>query len=312
MIRVQNLTKFYGDLQAINDVSFEVNEGEIVGLLGPNGAGKSTTIKIMTGYLQPDEGTVEVDGLDVLKETQAVQARIGYLPENTPLYPDLSVQSYLKMMADMREIPIEKQQARLSEAIYATGLENRLTQPIGQLSKGFRQRTCLAQAIIHQPKLLILDEPTVGLDPTQIVEIRHLIKRLAQGSTILFSSHILSEVEAICDRVVIIMNGEVREDARLSDLSSTSDAVLVLQEQIAGVEDTVQTLNGVEQVVVNHNGHATYWVRGQVEQDLCPAIYNLAKEHNWPLRELRRDVRTLETVFNQMATGEVESDKEAV
>lgn len=302
MIKVEKLTKFYGPIQALNEVSFEVKEGEIVGLLGPNGAGKSTAIKTLTGYLQPDGGTVEVDGLDVLTETQNVQARIGYLPESTPLYPDMSVQAYLKMMADMRQVPIEKQQARLSEAIYATGLEERLTQPIGQLSKGFRQRTCLAQAILHQPKLLILDEPTVGLDPTQIVEIRHLIKRLAQHSTVLFSSHILTEVEAICDRVIIIMNGEVREDAHLAELSSTTNAILVLQEAVEGVENTLQALNGVTEVEASHNGYSTYRVVGETEQDLCPAIYELARQHNWPLRELRPDVRTLESVFNQLAT----------
>lgn len=304
MIKVEKLTKFYGPIQALNDVSFEVNEGEIVGLLGPNGAGKSTTIKTLTGYLQPDGGTVEVDGLDVLTETQEVQARIGYLPENTPLYPDMSVQAYLKMMADMRQVPVEKQQARLSEAIYATGLEERLTQPIGQLSKGFRQRTCLAQAILHQPKLLILDEPTVGLDPTQIIEIRHLIKRLAQHSTVLFSSHILTEVEAVCDRVIIIMNGEVREDAHLAELSSTTNAILVLQEAVEGVEGTLQALSGVTQVEANHNGYPTYRVVGEAEQDLCPTLYELARQHNWPLRELRPDVRTLESVFNQLATVE--------
>lgn len=305
MIKVNGLTKYYGPIKALEEVSFEVNAGEIVGLLGPNGAGKSTTIKILTGFLQPDSGSVEVDGLDVLSDTQEVQARIGYLPENTPLYPELSVQSYLKLIANMRQIPPEEQTARLSEAIYATGLQDRLTQPIGQLSKGFRQRTCLAQAILHQPKLLILDEPTVGLDPTQIVEIRNLIKRLAQHSTILFSSHILSEVEAVCDRVIIIINGELKEDARLADLASTSNAILVLQQKTDGVDKALRGLSGVQhvEVVGNTNGHPTYRVTGKGAPDLCPAIYDLARQHNWPLQELRRDVRTLETVFNQLATA---------
>ncbi|RMF01873.1 MAG: ATP-binding cassette domain-containing protein, partial [Chloroflexi bacterium] len=198
MIKVSNLSKSYGPVQALNGVSFEVAPGEIVGLLGPNGAGKSTTIKILTGYLQPDGGQVSVDGLDVLTHTRQVQAKIGYLPENAPLYPELSVQTYLRLMADLREIPRDEQTDRISEAVYATALQDHLTRPIGELSKGYRQRVGLAQAILHRPKLLILDEPTVGLDPTQIVEIRHLIKRLARHSTILFSSHILSEVEAVC------------------------------------------------------------------------------------------------------------------
>jgi ABC-2 type transport system ATP-binding protein len=209
------------------------------------------------------------------------------------------------MMADLREIPREEQPARLSEAIYATGLTEHLTRPIKQLSKGFRQRVGLAQAILHQPKLLIFDEPTVGLDPTQIVEIRNLIKRLARHSTILFSSHILSEVEAVCDRVIIIMNGEVKADARLADLAATANAVLVLQKEINGLERSLKALSGVRQVdqVRTPDGYPAYRLVGQDQADLCPAIYDLARQENWPLRELRRDVRTLETVFNELATA---------
>jgi ABC-2 type transport system ATP-binding protein len=282
-----------------------VAPGEIVGLLGPNGAGKSTTIKILTGYLQPDSGTVKVNNLDVLTHTRQVQAGIGYLPENAPLYPELSVQAYLRLMADLREIPREEQPVRLSEAIYATGLADHLTRPIGQLSKGYRQRVMLAQAIIHQPKLLILDEPTVGLDPTQIIEIRNLIRRLARNSTILFSSHILSEVEAVCDRVIIMINGQIKADAHLSELSTTADAILTLQQETKGVEQAVQALAGVRQVetLPTDHGYPTYRIMGQAEADLCPAIYDLARRENWPVRELRRDARTLETVFNELATA---------
>ena len=305
MIEVVEVTKSYGPIEALQGVTFHVAPGEIVGLLGPNGAGKSTAIKIITGYLHPDSGLVKVDGLDVLTQTQEVQARIGYLPENAPLYPELSVQTYLKLMADLREIPREAQPARLSEAIYATGLANHLTRPIGQLSKGFRQRVCLAQAILHQPKLLILDEPTVGLDPTQIVEIRNLIRRLARTSTILFSSHILSEVEAVCDRVIIIMNGQVKADAHLAELSATANAILVLQKETSGVDRALRALPGVSQVEASRTaeGHPAFQIAGQDEIDLCPAVYDLARQQNWPVRELRRDVRTLETVFNQLATA---------
>jgi ABC-2 type transport system ATP-binding protein len=304
MIEVRDLTKAYGPIEALRGVSFQVSPGEIVGLLGPNGAGKSTAIKILTGYLQPDGGLVKVNGLDVMTHTRAVQAGIGYLPENAPLYPELTVQTYLKLMADLRQISRAEQQARLSEAIYATALQDRLTQPIGQLSKGYRQRVMLAQAILHQPKLLILDEPTVGLDPTQIVEIRNLIRRLAQHSTILFSSHILSEVEAVCDRVIIIMNGQVKADARLSELAGSADAVLVLQQKVDGVKPALQAIAGVQTVepVPQPDGYAAYRVRGQGQTDLCPAIYNVAHRENWPVRELRQDVRTLETVFNELAT----------
>jgi ABC-2 type transport system ATP-binding protein len=305
MIDVDELTKSYGLIEALRGVSFHIGSGEIVGLLGPNGAGKTTIIKILTGYLHPDSGTVLVDGLDVLTHTRAVQSRIGYLPENAPLYPELSVQAYLRMMADLREIPQGEQRACISEAVYATGLADMLTRPIGQLSKGYRQRVGLAQAIIHHPKLLILDEPTVGLDPTQIVEIRRLIRRLAAHSTILFSTHILSEVEALCDRAIILMNGRVRADARLADLELTADAILVLQDKAGGIDVALRRLDGVVAVEAlrTGDGFPTYRVLGKANADLCPAIYSLARQQNWPLRELRRDVRTLEAVFNQLATA---------
>ncbi len=311
MIDVSNLSKSYGDVEALRDVSFSIAAGEIVGLLGPNGAGKTTIIKILTGYLQPDAGTALINGLDVLEHTREVQAQIGYLPETAPLYPELSVQAYLRMMADLRQIPPEQQPALLSEAIYATGLQDHLTRPIGHLSKGFRQRVGLAQAILHKPRLLILDEPTVGLDPTQIVEIRHLIRRLADHSTVLFSTHILSEVEALCDRAIILMNGQVKADARLADLEATSDAVLVLGQKLSGVSDALKRLKQVRGVDLfqSRDGFPAYRVLGHARMagDLGPAIYNLAREHDWPVRELRRDVRTLETVFNELATAEVAS-----
>lgn len=305
MIEVANVSKSYGAVQALQNVSFTVESGQIVGLLGPNGAGKSTAIKIITGYLQPDGGSVQVNGLDVLTQTREVQAHLGYLPENTPLYPDLSVQAYLRLMADLREIPPAKQPALLSQAIYATALEPYLTRPIAHLSKGLRQRVGLAQAIFHQPKLIILDEPTVGLDPTQVVEMRTLIKRLSTHSTILFSSHILSEVEALCDRVIIIMNGQLRADANLADLSASEDVTLVLQEKREKVKSLLTLLDGVEKVEVikQNNGHPTYRVVGKKNSDLSPMIYELAREHDWPLRELRRDVRTLESVFNELASA---------
>ncbi|MEZ4707143.1 MAG: ATP-binding cassette domain-containing protein [Caldilineaceae bacterium] len=313
MIEIHELSKSYGAVEALRGISCSVKEGEIVGLLGPNGAGKTTTIKILTGYLQPGGGSVQVDGLDVLTQTREVQSRIGYLPESAPLYPELSVQNYLRMMADLREIPKAKQVEYISDAVRATALTEHLTRPISQLSKGFRQRVGLAQAILHRPKLLILDEPTVGLDPTQIVEIRRLIKRLSQQSTILFSTHILSEVEALCDRVIILLNGAIRADARLSELATTADALLVLQEPVSGLESELKKLQFVRKLEPYRSldGYPGFRISG-VEKpegagknrndDLCPALYAVAKERNWPLRELRRDVQTLETIFNRLAT----------
>jgi ABC-2 type transport system ATP-binding protein len=304
MIEITDLKKSYGQVQALRGVSFAIAPGQIVGLLGPNGAGKTTIIKVITGYLQPDAGTAVVDGLDVLSHTREVQARIGYLPENAPLYPELSVQSYLKMMADLRQIPPAQQRERISDAVYATGLAEHLTRPIGELSKGYRQRVGLAQAILHQPKLLILDEPTVGLDPMQIVEIRRLIRRLADHATVLFSSHILSEVEALCDRAIILINGLVKADARLADLEVTANAVLVLTGKTDGVDRALRSLSGVRGIERSQTpeGFLEYRVLGMGDVDLCPAIYDLARQDDWPLRELRRDVKTLESVFNQLAT----------
>jgi ABC-2 type transport system ATP-binding protein len=308
MIDVTDVTKSYGPIEALRGISFHIAPGEIVGLLGPNGAGKTTTIKILTGYLQPDEGAVKVNGMDVLEHTREVQAEIGYLPESAPLYHELSVQKYLKMMADLRRVPEEEQPERLTEAVVSTGLANHLTRPIGELSKGFRQRVGLAQAILHRPRLLILDEPTLGLDPTQIVEIRHLIRRLAEHSTVLFSTHILSEVEALCDRVIILMNGEIKADARLTDLAATPHAVLVLEEAPDDVEGALRSLAGVEGVEATlvPGDYPAFRVLGDSSDgaDLCPAIYDLARQRDWSLRELRRDVRTLETVFNELAMAD--------
>ncbi len=304
MIKVTYLQKSYGPVQALRGVNFEIAEGEIVGLLGPNGAGKTTIIKTLTGYLQPDKGKVLVDGLDVMDEARRVQERLGYLPENAPLYPELTVLEYLQMMAGLRQIPKEDEMALIDTAVTAVGLTQRLNQPIAQLSKGYRQRVGLAQAILHQPRLLILDEPTIGLDPTQIVEIRKLIKQLAQHSTILFSTHILSEVEALCDRVIILMHGEVKLDAHLSELGRTHDALLTLDGRPQNVEESLSQLQGVHQVELlpGANGHATYRVRGEETADLCPAIYQLAVQQQWPVRELRQEVQNLERVFNELAT----------
>ena len=302
MIDVTNVSKSFGAVRALHQVSFQVAPGEIIGLLGPNASGKTTMMRILTGYLQPDEGQVSVDGLDVLTDTLEVQKRIGYLPENAPLYPELTTQEYLKMVADLRQIPAAEQPARLSEAVYATGLEDHLTRPIGELSKGYRQRVGLAQALMHRPKVLILDEPTAGLDPTQIAEVRRLIRRLAGRSTVLLSTHVLSEVEATCERVIMLLNGEVRADARLADLAATTDVMLVLGEGAPDATRPLKKLPGV-QTVESHTtaDGAAYWIRGSGDADLRPSVYTLAREGGWPVKELRRDVRTLETVFNELA-----------
>lgn len=302
VISVRNIAKSYGRIRALHGVSFEIQPGEIVGLLGPNGAGKSTAIKIITGFLHPDEGSVEIDGKRVLNELHAVQAKLGYLSENTPLYPELSVQAYLAMMAELRGVETSDFIPLLSDAVYGAGLEGYLTRPIASLSKGLRQRVGLAQAILHKPPFLILDEPTVGLDPTQIVEIRALIKSLARESTILFSSHILSEVEAICDRVIIIINGEVKADQSLRELSMSHDATLVLEQDNEEIAGALALLEGISRVqpVRSSDDYPAYRITGSA--DITPSVYTMARDRNWRLRELRRDTVTLETFFNQLAT----------
>jgi ABC-2 type transport system ATP-binding protein len=299
VIEVVHLSKAYGPVKALQDVSFSIKQGEIVGLLGPNGAGKTTIIKTLTGYLQPDEGTVHIGGLDVLTQHRDVQAKIGYLPETAPLYPELSVQTYLKMIAQLREIPQDMQLEYISAAVYAVGIQEYLTRPIGHLSKGYRQRVGIAQAMLHQPELLILDEPT-----TQIVEVRNLIKDLSRQSTILFSTHILPEVELLCDRVIILMNGQIKADSRLADLATTADVILVLESGNGDVSRDLRSMDGVKQVDMfrTPEGHPAFRVVPREDDNLSSMVYKLSKEKNWPVLELRRDTRTLETVFNELAT----------
>ena len=303
MIQAHGVSKSYGNVEALQAVSFDVDDREIVGLLGPNGAGKTTLIKVLTGFLEPDSGRASVGGIDVVAEPRRVQAQIGYLPENTPLYPELTVQAYLKLMADLRLVPPDRQMKQIEQAAESTGLSDRLTQPIGELSKGFRQRLGLAQAILHSPRLLILDEPTIGLDPTQIVTIRDLIRRLSKHSTVLFSTHILSEVETLCDRAIILINGQLRADARIADLAQSHGVLLTLDETVEGADAALLQLPGVEAVEIEADidGRALYRIAAGDNKDLAPAVFRLAKERDWPVRELRNDTRPLEAVFNELA-----------
>jgi len=306
MIQVEHLSKSYGSVQALDDVGFTVGPGEIIGLLGPNGAGKTTLMQVITGFLLPDSGTVRVDGRNVALEPRAVQELIGYLPENAPLYSELTVQGHLSLACDLRGITGRQRVQQISEAVYHTGLEDRLTQPVGELSKGFRQRVGLAQAILHRPKLLILDEPTNGLDPTQIQEVRRLIRSLAGHSTVVLSTHILSEVEATCGRAVIIMNGRIRADARLPELAATPSAVVSFEGPPAGAETKLRGIPGVRSVegLDGTAGRGSFRVSASAGTDLCPKIYELVRENDWPLLELKNELRTLESVFNELALAE--------
>ncbi len=229
-IEVKNLTKIYGTQKAVDNLSFSIPKGEIVGFLGPNGAGKSTTMKMITGYLRPDAGSILVDGIDMLQEPLKAKAKIGYLPEANPLYLDMYVKEYLAFVAGI--FKLDNKQKRIEDVIELTGLIPEKSKKIGQLSKGYKQRTGLAAALIHEPDVLILDEPTSGLDPNQIIEIRNVIREQGKNKTVLFSSHILQEVEAICDRILIINKGILKKDSSLENLSNikeSSDATIKLQ-----------------------------------------------------------------------------------
>ena len=311
MVSVAALTKSYGSLRALDGVDFSIAAGQIVGLLGPNGAGKTTVLKILTGYLQPDQGTVTVDGLDVLTDTLAVQQRIGYLPENAPLYPELTVQSYLRHIAELRRLSPDEGRTRIMTALAETGLVDQMTRPIGELSKGYRQRVGLAQAILHAPKLLILDEPSVGLDPTQIVQMRRLIRRLAERSTVLFSTHILSEVEALCDRVVIIMQGRIRADAELETLAAGTAVLLTLADEVPQAREQLLAIPGVETVEPERDVRGTSYRITAAEgaaDALSRSVFDVAVAGRWPVSELRQERRTLETVFDALASGADDPD----
>lgn len=318
MIEAQGLYKRYGETVALEDVSLSIGKGEVVGLLGPNGAGKTTLIRILTGYFEPSGGSITIDGLDVQAEPLAPQQLIGYLPEQTPLYPEMLVQEYLEMVADFRQLPTDQRLRLIAEAVWATDLEEFLTRPIAALSKGMRQRVGLAQAILHKPKVLILDEPTSGLDPTQVVHVRELIRRLAQDTTVLFSTHILSEVEQVCERAVVLLGGRVHKDAHLADLRSSQRARVAIVESEpgsgqaytgAGTPDTdaqarLEKIAGAQTVtaVAGLSGHLTFEVAFQEgrDGDGCRQVFRLAKEAGWELGELRPVVRDLETVFRDL------------
>ena len=306
MIEVQSIVKRYGATVAVNNVSFRVDRGEILGFLGPNGAGKSTTLKILTCFIVADSGKVSVDGHDVLEESLEVRRRIGYLPENTPLYPDMRVEDYLEFISRIRQIPPTQKHARLDHVIQTTGIERMLKKNIGHLSKGYRQRVGLAQAMIHDPPILIMDEPTAGLDPHQIIEMRELIKELGKTKTILFSSHILQEISAICSRIIIIKEGRIIADGTPKGLQERAAGGSVYRVSIQGPAEAVQlklsAVSGVQsaKLVEQAGGFGQYLVHVSDGKDLGPEIFRTAKESGWTLSRLDEVSRTLEDVYLQL------------
>lgn len=295
-IEVTELTKIYGEQKAVNNISFRVSPGEIVGFLGPNGAGKSTTMKIITGYLQADEGHTLVCGIDVLKNPMESKKKVGYLPEANPLYTDMYVREYLRFVAGVHGIGHKKEQTE--EAIRITGLTPESKKKIGQLSKGYRQRVGLAAALIHDPEVLVLDEPTSGLDPNQIVGIRDVIKELGKRKTVLFSSHILQEVEAVCDRVIIIHKGRLVADDALRNLQqNTNQAVLVAFKEPVG-KALLESLPEVEKAEQVEDGG--FRLRSANPEKVRRQLLELAVQHNLNILSLRNESHSLEEVFREL------------
>ncbi|MCC9167248.1 gliding motility-associated ABC transporter ATP-binding subunit GldA [Pontibacter harenae] len=299
-VEVRNLTKIFGSQRAVDAISFTAGQGEIVGFLGPNGAGKSTTMKIATCYLPPSAGTITVNGYDVVQDPIAVRRSVGYLPEHNPLYLDMYVHEYLQFVASVYGIKGRKGAERVKEMVDLCGLTREQSKKIGALSKGYRQRVGLAQALVHDPQVLILDEPTTGLDPNQIVEIRSLIKRVGQNKTVIFSTHIMQEVSAICDRVVIINRGKLVANSDVASLQAgnrTGKVTLVEFEQPVA-QELLQNIPGVLQVDLAQGN--TYRVTSDRDADIRAAVFRIAAEHNWPLVGLRQEENSLEKIFQQL------------
>ena len=304
MIEVKNLTKLYGGVKAVDDISFTAGSGEVVGLLGPNGAGKSTTMNIITGYLGATDGTVLIDGVDILDSPKAAKAKIGYLPEQPPLYLDMTVRRYLEFIFDLKKVRLPKKE-HIKEVMEIVKIADVETRVIKNLSKGYRQRVGFAGALIGNPPVLILDEPTVGLDPKQIIDIRKLIKSLGKKHTIIFSSHVLSEVSAVCDRIVMISSGKIVADAKTEELSETvsGSGVLVLEVDgaVTAVRTAIGSIDGVKRVT--KGAGQTYTVEYESGTDIRRAVFSALSKANCPILMMRPGGMTLEESFLKLTQG---------
>jgi ABC-2 type transport system ATP-binding protein len=301
MIQVQHLSRRYGDLAAVDDVSFDIDRGQVVGLLGHNGAGKTTIMKMLTGYLEPSAGRITIDGLEMGRDTAVIQRRIGYLPENCPLWPEMTVLDYLEYRATLRGLPTSQRDAAVARAVRRTSLKERATAPIQTLSRGYRQRVGVAQALLGEPAFIILDEPTNGLDPTQIRHMRDLIRDLARSATVIVSTHILQEVQAVCQRVLIMRAGKLAVDARIDELGRSA-ALLVAADGDARA--TLAAVAGAEavQALPAEGGLSRYRVRatGDAGHDLAPAVARALASAGVALHALQVERRDLEAVFAQV------------
>ena len=305
MIAVNGVSKNYGSVTAVDDLTFTVDRGEVVGFLGPNGAGKTTTMRMITGTLQPDKGEVLFDGIPITKDLTEAKRRVGYLPEANPLYDEMLVADYLQHVADLRGLSLEDTRMGIGSAVEETALGTVFYRPVGECSKGYRQRIGLAAAILHRPEVLILDEPTEGLDPNQRVEIRRLVANLGRERTVLLSTHVMQEVEATCSRLVILSRGALAAIGSVQDLlaNQSGAARYIIEAQGSGITEALSGMSGV-------SGHTVQEVEGRVrvtleaitEEDLRPKIFSVARDNNWMLWELHRERASLEQVFRDLTS----------
>jgi ABC-2 type transport system ATP-binding protein len=311
LIEVQDLTKAYGTVTAVDHVSFTVNKGEILGFLGPNGAGKTTTMRILTGFMPATSGTAKIGGCDVFNDSLEVRRRIGYLPEVPPLYPDMSVEDYLDFVARIKNVPAEKRADHISDALQKANIVDKRRELIKRLSRGYKQRVGIAQALVHDPEVIILDEPTVGLDPKQIIEVRNLIKGLAGTHTIILSTHILPEVSMTCDRVVIINKGKIAAVDTPQNLTSQLKGGQRIRLEVRAPQDALRDaltqVPGASRIQVESarsDGHLAVTVEAAPGKDIRSQLAAKIVEKGWPLFELRGVSLSLEEIFLQLTTDE--------
>lgn len=309
MVEVKHLTKCYGNIKAVDDISFTVESGEILGFLGPNGAGKSTTMNMITGYISSTAGTVTIDGTEILEEPKKTKAKIGYLPEIPPLYVDMTVRKYLEFMFDLKKVSLPKKE-HIDEVMRLVQITQQADRIIKNLSKGYRQRVGFAQALLGNPPVLVLDEPTVGLDPKQIIEIRNLIKSLGKKHTIIFSSHVLSEISATCDRIIVISDGKIVADAKTDELSTSVSGEqklsLVVEGAASTVSQEIKSIPGVTRVLKiadSRNGSSKYTVEYEKDIDIRRDVFNAMSRINCPILDMQSGNETLEDMFLKLTTG---------
>jgi len=312
LIELKNITKYYGDFPAVTNISFKIEKGEIVGLLGPNGAGKSTTMKMITGFMPPTSGELSVGGNDIVSQSIEARRRIGYLPETVPLYTDMTVYSYIEYMGLLRGLNKKNIKSKVDNVIEICKLEDYRNSLISKLSKGFRQRVGISQAIIHEPEVLVLDEPTIGIDPNQVVETRQLIKNLSGEHTLILSSHILPEVSSICERVLIIHEGEIAASDTIENLSSLMSGKNKVEADIIGSPQAIVTelekINGVKSVQFSinksSNEFSTFSIESEINSDIRSEISKIIINNDWGLIRLQSMGMSLEDIFLQITTSE--------